>query len=646
MTTYVKPDGDDSAAGTASATSLAALRFAIAVAVAEGAGAEVEAYSTAQSPLRVQRIEPIYGYSQVDEPIGASISLRVPKGTTGIGAYVTTSLDISEGVSRGNYLYNGDFEQIVATNNVIDWEDAVGTGTLEKETTEVPVAGDIALKSTSAGAYQGIRQNVYLPKNCTFRLVANVRQDTNLRNIYIKIWDRANNTFWDNLTPEWYASPWLPAKSLWTNNVRNQYVELDTADTNNIVTAATGRHAIEFADNTSNATVMYLASASLTNVTAPTYSWTADTTSGVYYVNYMHFVPVRVLICTNAEWNANGMEAFASSTQTNYPTQDDLATCRTTELSSFVDTANDRLYIHLPAGVIPSDVHIEAYTAGAALECGDDVTIAGLGVTGLTSVSLSTANTANLYGLKAIAPAVGFISTDGVMNCYKCDCYNTTWDDVTATNLTEGEMLALSGGELNAYGGFLVRGSDDGMQSDSGATIRGYGVVSIDRGAMSGSIGAHDFKIGNADGGVGVGNVGVFKYCTAVNGTGAGFISSATITEASTFTIENCLSSGHTSDFSLPTNANVTLTVNQNIGGTYFDSSGSWAGGTNNQSVADADVTSVGVNSDGSIASDSPAVNTGDATAIGNLWAAGTSRYSAAFDPFPSRILNKGADQR
>lgn len=665
MTIYVDPvNGSDSNAGTSSASPLKDYRYAIATAIAAGDGTVVEVTSDAINPFRTFKIDPdtAGGTNNLAQSITAALRIRVPRGTVGLGAYITTAINLSDGVSRGDFLKNLSFDQFISgTEPPHYWYDPLGTGTISKETTITYNSGaascklDGTLATNGSAVNVGIAQTLHLPAGMTLRLSFVGRSEVAAKLLAIRIRDYvpATDTYWNFLTGAWQTSDgtgaWMRLGTTEAGQVVNTWYSFTSGSGTyayDIVTANTGKHEIKMSPNNTGG-VWYLDDFSLTSVSHPTYSWTYNG-DGTYSLPVLHFNPARVLVCSASDWNADGLEAF-KSLSANYALEDSLANCQANEQTAYFDSSTNNLTIHPPTGSILSDLHIEAYPLGSVVRIGDDVTCSGLGVVGAQGVNLYTGATiptaANCYGMEAIQCAVGYITNVGIVNSYRCKSYYTPWD-LGGKSITEGDFLAIGTGTMYAYGCEAHNSSDDAFQADASGTMYAYGCLAKDGGTDSTNTGgSHGFKCGETGA-----STGVFKYCTAINmGNGAGFYSSNNA--SATVTFDQCVGSGSGwKDFYIL--ANPTVTVTDNIGGTYLASGVGGSGefenaGNNNQSVQDADVTSVGLNSDGSLTDDSPAKNTGDALATTSLWSSGDPPWPCAIGgSFPSRKLNKGADQR
>ena len=588
-TYYVSPDGDDSANGTTSLTPVKTLGHAYAL---MSAADSLEILDTSTlSPLRYKRETSATGATVLGLPVTAAITIG-----NSTHQYYSTATDISEGVSRGEFLSNPDMDAWTDATTIFDYDEVVAKPLARSTTVDTGFTYSAKLGDGADGSFMGITYKVFLPTGATYQVIATMRSENGGNQANLKITDNTASESYNFSTDLWDAgNP--------TNNFGTPGAQTFDTITDSFTTQNSSEHNIQCGNDGGATNVGYLQQISLTCTSHPTYSWTPESTSNVYSLPVVHITPKRILYTTNDDWNANGVNGFQSALA-NLKVQTSEANMNSTESSFYWNSTTRKLYIHLPSGVSILDAHLELLAASpsdSALNFTADCTVYNLTTALSSGVTTNAGCTVGLIG-------ENFNSINNIDNSFKLN--DGTGNDLTYCKAewnrgdwgvsTAGDaFVAVNAGVALTCTGCLAKNIlDDGFEGASGGDITTYGCL-VDTNGTEGETAAIGFKVvddGDAN----------FQYSTAINCVAAGFKNENT--GVSNFTIEYCIGKDNGTDFNLNTSG-PTFTINNNIGKAIADANSEWSGGTGNHTLSNANIK---LNPDGSLQSDfTEAVGTG-----------------------------------
>lgn len=591
---HVKPSGDDTNNGATAETALKSVSFA--EAVASPADTIFISGTAKNAPLRNNQITHNSALLANHLVVSSAINLR------GLSTqqYIAGSVDITDGESRGDYIIDPSFSAWPSANSLHFW--GIETGTIEKETTEVATGYNASIHTpvgAGTGSFSGVKLNVRLPKNTTFAVEAIARN--------VEISTRTIVTITDTNAAE--SVDFSPASaSTWGAAVTDNYIGSAGANVfedftdnfpspyNQFTTQNTDTYDITLQNNGGADRESYMQLLSITNVDHPNYSWVADAETDVYYMPAMHFQPKIVLVTPTADWTVNGFDGF-DDTNANYGMKASQAAMNAAEESAWWDSTNDRVYIHIPSGSSISDFHIEACTNSPVIEYTDDAVVENITCSGGrgTLVSAGVTNGITGYSLNNINCVFDAVKCNaGADNKLYSSISKRNRGDFGVSTDTDGFLAVNAGTKLTVYGGTAKDVLDDGFEGSNGGYIVCYGSLADGAGA-EGEPASLGFKIS-----LDAGNNAEFYRCTAINCTGGGFKNE--LTGAGLFRMKECIAKNNTGgDVNINATGTVTYDIDECIAETVADGSGEWAGGTNNQTLTNANIK---LNADGSLQED------------------------------------------
>lgn len=652
MTTYhVDPeDGVDSNAGTSAATALENLRYAQQLI---SAGDKIVLENSPPNPCRLFHGTPSGGALDVFE---LDTAMTMEAANRILRPAVTSAVDISNGVARGNLLLNPTHDQWTGGDDTqTEWANSAA-GTLSKETSVTYNSGATAIKAVGGvNDFTGIAQEIYLPSGLNLRMSGAIRVDGATRYTAYRFWDNVADEYFNWQDASWGADSgdrWIQVGNGGVGVIGSYYFATSgsAAFPEDILTQNSGRHTVKASAGFKNMT-WYADDMALTPIGEHEYyNWTADSTADVYYVDKLHFTPLRVLICSEENWQLTGIAAF-NSHEASLWRHHSLANCRANESSHYYDSSIGRLYIHVPSGIDLSTMHIESYPNGALLETAEDITIKNIDVMGAIGVvnplGATIPNQSDLYGVRAYSCILSFASNADKMRGTQCKSYWTrigyTSDSNTNQDQTCGDYLSNDASAvMELFGCVAQYCADEGYQAAQASTMACYGCVALDGllGTQTQNGAAHGFKIGETEANC----IGIYQNCTALNmQNGSGFLCPADAGASAEWTAEGCVADSTFAGFNLKDGVAgaAVLTCSNCITDTYTETnSTAWTLGSGNQSVEDADIEATGVGPTGALESDSPAVGVGT-----KWWGAVVRPAGANGEPYPDVNLDKGGMQ-
>lgn len=408
-------------------------------------------------------------------PLLHTINCDLDKSLTvkGVGKqYISGSLNLSQGQSRGNLLEVAGYDPVsnvnidggcdlfvTGENRPLGWL-LINANPVVKEET-IAVTGNSA---KMAGAFTGLEARLTLPPACEFQVdfeCYNASSGNAANTLQLNIRDSTSGDWWrfGDATPAWGAA----GSPLLSGTADDEWLAIadSPGGVNRFTTLSVNRYQIRINNSSGAGTnVSYLDNVELTNTSYPTYAWTAEG-DGVYSLPCLHFVPRRVFVTTADDWESSGIMGFEGDDKS-FKYYTSLADCEANEYSFYFNSTTATLYANFGA-LNPADLHIEA----SPLTSFSDVTaasvIADLNIALYGGLILNTAADVLMQNIRVRNARGGVNHGTGALTWRLGECAYIR-NEPSSTSCTGVDIV--QGGTGNITGVVAHHNDDDGFQAD------------------------------------------------------------------------------------------------------------------------------------------------------------------------------------